>query len=92
MSVVIGAAWFLWLEPGNGDRGMLLAFSGGVYVYVAATEAAQGLTNKRHSPRLKAAILILFVLGAVLIGLVLLDHSHCSGDDADDDPHAGHNH
>ena len=35
---------------------------------------------------------VLFIIGAVAIGLVLLDHSHCSGDKEVEDPHAGHNH
>ena len=34
----------------------------------------------------------IFIIGAVAIGLVLLDHSHCSGDKEVEDPHAGHNH
>ena len=92
-SVVIGAWWFLWLEPGNGDRGMLLAFSGGVYVYVAATECAATFVHKNPTWRLKLLNVVLFIIGAVAIGLVLLDHSHCSGDqDKLEDPHAGHNH
>ena len=91
-SVVIGAWWFLWLEPGNGDRGMLLAFSGGVYVYVAATECAATFVHKNPTWRLKLLNTVLFVVGAVAIGLVLLDHSHCSGDKEVEDPHAGHNH
>ena len=91
-SVVIGAWWFLWLEPGNGDRGMLLAFSGGVYVYVAATECAATFVHKNPTWRLKLLNVVLFIIGAVAIGLVLLDHSHCSGDKEVEDPHAGHNH
>ena len=78
-SVVIGAWWFLWLEPGNGDRGMLLAFSGGVYVYVAATECAATFVHKNPTWRLKLLNVVLFIIGAVAIGLVLLDHSHCPG-------------
>ena len=61
-SVVIGAWWFLWLEPGNGDRGMLLAFSGGVYVYVAATECAATLVHKNPTWRLKLLNVVLFII------------------------------
>ena len=63
-SVVIGAWWFLWLEPGNGDRGMLLAFSGGVYVYVAATECAATFVHKNPTWRLKLLNVVLFIIGA----------------------------
>lgn len=91
-SVLIGAWWFLWLKPGNGDRGMLLAFSGGVYVYVAATECAATFVHKNPTWKLKLLNVALFAVGAVAIGLVLLDHSHCSGDEAVADPHAGHGH
>ena len=40
----------------------------------------------------RARVVGIFVVGAVAIGLVLLDHSHCSGDEEVEDPHAGHNH
>ena len=44
-------------------------------------------------PASHASIRYAFIIGAVAIGLVLLDHSHCSGDqDKLEDPHAGHNH
>jgi len=72
VSVLIGAAVFLWVDPGNGTRGLVLAFSGGTYVYIAATEAASVYTEKRLSPAMWGWILLLFVTGAVAIGLHLL--------------------
>ena len=93
VSVFIGAAVFLATKPGYGTQGLLLAFSGGVYVYVAATEAAHTFLHKPLSICMKFGVFICFAIGAVAIGLVLLDHSHCSGDqDKLEDPHAGHNH
>ena len=92
VSVFIGAAVFLATKPGYGTQGLLLAFSGGVYVYVAATECAATFVHKNPTWRLKLLNTVLFVVGAVAIGLVLLDHSHCSGDKEVEDPHAGHNH
>ena len=47
---------------------------------------------------LKSAAILVFCLGALAIGLVLLDHQHCNagGGDGHDhgggDAHAGHNH
>ena len=38
--------------------------------------------------------LLVFIIGAVAIGLILLDHEHCVADGAAAaaDPHAGHGH
>ena len=93
-SVMLGAAMFMLTKPGPGTRGLMLAFSAGIYIFVAATEAAAHfLHSSRHSNKLSAAIFASFVrlsvstvtlekvLGAVCIGLVLLDHGHCEADD-----------
>ena len=95
VSVFIGAAVFLATKPGYGTQGLLLAFSGGVYVYVAATEAAHTFLHKPLSICMKFGVFICFAIGAVAIGLVLLDHEHCSGNEGgsgDGGAHAGHNH
>lgn len=96
VSVVIGAAWYLWLEPGMGTQGILLAFSAGVYTYVACTEAAGEILHEvgRLSPAKRMGLVACFALGAIGIGLILLDHEHCGVKVADGeaDPHAGHNH
>jgi len=93
VSVFIGAAVFLATKPGYGTQGLLLAFSGGVYVYVAATEAAHTFLHKPLSICMKFGVFICFAIGAVAIGLVLLDHEHCSGNEGGSgDAHAGHNH
>ena len=96
VSVVIGAAWYLWLEPGMGTQGILLAFSAGVYTYVACTEAAGEMLHEvgRLSPAKRMGLVACFSLGAIGIGLILLDHEHCGVKVADGeaDPHAGHNH
>jgi hypothetical protein len=50
------------------------------------------------SPKLRIAALFMFAVGAVLIGLILIDHEHCvppapvGADGVAADPHAGHNH
>ena len=44
---------------------------------------------------MKFGVFICFAIGAVAIGLVLLDHEHCSGNEGgsgDGGAHAGHNH
>ena len=96
VSVMIGAMWYLWLEPGMGTQGILLAFSAGVYTYVACTEAAGEMLHEvgRLSPTKRLGLVACFSLGAIGIGLILLDHEHCGVKVADGeaDPHAGHNH
>ena len=96
VSVMIGAMWYLWLEPGMGTQGILLAFSAGVYTYVACTEAAGEMLHEvgRLSPAKRMGLVACFALGAIGIGLILLDHEHCGVKVADGeaDPHAGHNH
>ena len=96
VSVMIGAMWYLWLKPGMGTQGILLAFSAGVYTYVACTEAAGEMLHEvgRLSPAKRMGLVACFALGAIGIGLILLDHEHCGVKVADGeaDPHAGHNH
>ena len=98
VSVMVGAAVYLWTEPGMGTQGLMLAFSGGVYTYVACTEAAAHVVDgaSKFSAAQRLGLFAFFVVGCAGIGLVLLDHEHCSSSDDDgadgDDPHAGHNH
>merc|ERR1719482_871143 len=94
ISVMIGGAIYLATEPGSGTKGLMLAFSAGVYLYVACTEAAVHAVHNAHkfSAAQRVLLFLFFVTGAVGIGLVLLDHEHCTpkGDSGDgDDPHAG---
>ena len=94
---MIGAAIYLWTEPGMGTQGILLAFSGGIYTYVACTDAAKHMLDGvgRLSAQKRFLLLVCYAIGAIGVGLVLLDHEHCSAKDSsggDDDPHAGHNH
>ena len=96
ISVMLGAAIYLWTKPGMGTQGILLAFSGGVYMYVACTEAAGEMLHGvgKLSMAKRAGLLACFAVGAVGIGLVLIDHEHCSPKDPSGggDPHAGQNH
>ena len=55
---------------------------GGVYLQIAATECMSRVHHHASSPKLLAISLLCFALGAIAIGLVLLDHEHCGGDGA----------
>jgi zinc transporter ZupT len=85
-------------EVENHVTGVMLAFGGGVYLQIAATECMGRVHALATSPKLRIAALFMFAVGAVLIGLILIDHEHCvppapvGADGVAADPHAGHNH
>ena len=96
---MIGAFVVLGGDISTWQRGLILAYGAGVYIHIAASEALPRVYEIAKSFKLKFYSLLSFIFGAVAIGLVLLDHEHCSpggGDggngEAASDPHAGHNH
>jgi zinc transporter ZupT len=96
-SVLLGVIIFLSSEISKADIGLLLAFGGGTYLYIALVECMPKLHNEKVSLKTRVLGTLLFVVGAVAIGLVLLDHEHCVpprplGAPPAPDPHAGHNH
>jgi len=58
-------------------QGILLAMGGGVYVYIAGSETIPRMESYLRSRKDRALSLFFVILGAVPIGLVLLDHKHC---------------
>eukprot|EP00928_Gymnodinium_smaydae_P096976 TRINITY_DN8679_c0_g1_i1.p1 TRINITY_DN8679_c0_g1~~TRINITY_DN8679_c0_g1_i1.p1 ORF type:complete len:455 (-),score=78.46 TRINITY_DN8679_c0_g1_i1:249-1463(-) len=91
MSVLLGAIVILASPVSDAAVGLLLAFGGGVYLHIAATECMPRAYNPQLSGLVRACSLGMFVFGAVVIGLVLLDHEHCvpAGGEGH---HHGHNH
>jgi len=61
----------------NGDIGLLLAFGGGTYLYIAFVECMPKLQDAKVSGLVRLVGVFMFILGAIAIGLVLLDHEHC---------------
>ena len=89
LSVILGAVIVLAQTPDNKAIGMLLAYSGGVYVQIGAGECMGRVYAQANTICLRFFSIVMFLVGATAIGLVLLNHEHCSvGGDA----HAGHNH
>lgn len=85
-SVIIGGVIITGVDISDEVTGLLLAFGGGTYLYLATSEAlprALGYSAKledKSGGAIKqhyAAVLASFILGAVLIGLVLIKHEHC---------------
>ena len=61
----------------------------------ATTSTAPPCTCSRREQDIAVEIkkLLVFIVGAVAIGLILLDHEHCKASaDAAADPHAAHDH
>jgi hypothetical protein len=58
--------------------GSLLSVSAGVYIYIAAsTECIPRIQAVHKNATDTLTFLICFTIGAVPIGLVLLNHGHC---------------
>jgi zinc transporter ZupT len=94
--VLLGVIIVCASDVGNGDIGLLLAFGGGTYLYIAFVECMPKIQSHEVSSLVRGCAISLFILGAIAIGLVLLDHEHCvppaPPGSAPVDPHAGHNH
>jgi len=90
LSVVIGVLIINAAEVGNSATGLLLAFGGGVYIYIAAAECMPKVHSLNLPAKTHLACTFCFVIGAVLIGLILLDHEHCTAGGGHD--HSGHGH
>ena len=76
-------------DVGSKDTGMLLAYGAGNYIYVACVHLFAEVKDVKEM----AMRLLWFCIGAVAIGLILLDHEHCSVASADGSGgHAGHHH
>lgn len=78
LSVMFGVILILALGVSNMATGCILAVSAGVYVHVAASECLPRIEKELKSFKDRAMAILCFVLGAVPIGLVLLNHGHCT--------------
>lgn len=76
LSVLLGVIIVNLLEVSDSTIGLLLAAGGGTYIYLAAVVCMPKLSQLGLRDNLIG--LAAFALGCVLIGLVLLDHQHCS--------------
>lgn len=77
LGVLLGTVVIMGSEVGNDTIGVLLAFGGGVYLHVAATECMPRVYSELLSLRTRIGCLAAFFVGTIGIGLVLLDHEHC---------------
>jgi len=95
LSVILGAIVVVATDVSDESVGLLLALGGGVYLHIGATECMPKIYNAKLSTPARVAAIIAFVAGAVVIGLVLLDHEHCVPSIPGSEPAAasgGHHH
>jgi len=90
LSVILGTVVVNASDLDDGVVGLLLALGGGTYVYLAAVECMPKVHQLKLALTGNFLCLFSFVVGAVLIGLILLDHKHCVPDGSDG--HGGHHH
>jgi zinc transporter ZupT len=84
LSVMLGAVLVVGLDFSDAIKGGLLAVSAGVYVYIAATECVPRIQAVRKTVKDSLVFLACFTVGAVPIGLVLLNHGHCEAEEHTD--------
>jgi len=105
LSTMVGAAIGYGFTIGPNEQGIILAYGAGVYLFIALTELGRKVC---HLPQTNSILyklismamrLVPFAVGCGAIGLVLLDHEHCSSGGsagasgaAAGGSHAGHNH
>ncbi len=77
LSIVLGGITVLLMEVTDLGIGVILSVSSGVYLYIACTECFSRVNTIVDSNRDRLFALIAFVVGAVPIGLALIEHSHC---------------
>ena len=77
LSVMLGVIVIFAMDMSNEVIGALLALSAGVYLYIALTECAPRVNHYLTDTRKRTCSFLFWVMGAVPIGLVLLNHEHC---------------
>ena len=79
LSVMLGAVIVLAADMSENAIGVILAISAGVYIYITACECIPRIMSQQESQKEIFLFALVFAIGAVPIGLVLLNHGHCHG-------------
>merc|ERR1712216_1119077 len=88
LSVLIGVLIILSQDLSNLETGMILAYGGGIYLQIAASECMPRVYQTAQTGPQRFIGFFAFFVGALAIGFVLLDHKHCTAGGG----HEGHNH
>jgi zinc transporter ZupT len=84
LSVVLGGLLVLVVDFNDLALGVLLGLASGVYLYIAACECLPRVTSVVSSGKDWAFLISMFALGAIPIGLTLINHTHCEAEGHDD--------
>ena len=79
-SVMFGGLIVLATDLSDMSIGVLLALSTGVYLHIAAVECLPRVNELVSSTKDRILLLIMFSVGAIPIGLTLLNHTHCEAE------------
>lgn len=82
-SLMLGSLLILSIDMSDIATGIVLAISAGVYIYLGASECVPRAHAARKKPLDTFYFFLCFLLGAVPIGLVLLNHEHCEAEGHD---------
>ena len=74
ISVMLGGIVIIATDVSSKDVGMILAFGAGTYIYVATVHLFEEIKEVKDM----AIRILCFCIGCVSIGLILLDHEHCT--------------
>lgn len=78
LSVILGAIIILAQDSvDNYSQGLLLAYGGGVYIQIAASECMPRALKYAKTMTLRVASFCMFIFGCFAIGIILLKHEHC---------------
>jgi len=95
LSVILGTVIVLAQDSlDNKATGVLLGIGGGVYIQIGASECMAKVHRQAGTTLLRLSALLVFLVGAAVLGLVLLTHEHCvpEGEAAEGGGHQGHGH
>lgn len=79
LSILAGGLLVLTLDFSQVTIGCIFAIGGGIFLHVAISEMLGNAERNVKKPIHMLYVLLAFLFGAVLIGLVLIDHQHCGG-------------
>ena len=79
LSILLGGLMVLTFNFSNVGIGSIFAIGGGIFLHVAISEMLGNAERNVKKPIHMLYVLLAFLFGAVLIGLVLIDHQHCGG-------------
>jgi zinc transporter ZupT len=75
---LFGGLTYLYGKPSNEALGVILAFTAAMFIFCALVELPTLKILKTDSMGDTLANLGLFILGCTIMGLILLDHEHCT--------------